>query len=90
MRLYQRHLAPGGIIAFHISNTYLNCGSRGAGAGRPRRPLSACLITTEDDDDTGAFSSDWVLVTAINEKFLALPEIADASAKIQLKPGLRL
>jgi hypothetical protein len=28
-------------------------------------------------------------VTA-NEKFLALPEIADASAKIEPKPGLRL
>jgi hypothetical protein len=30
-----------------------------------------------------------VLVTA-NEKFLALPEIADSSAKIDLKPGLGL
>jgi hypothetical protein len=30
-----------------------------------------------------------VLVTA-NEKFLALPEIANASAKIEPKPGLRL
>jgi hypothetical protein len=51
--------------------------------------LHAVLVTTEDNDDTGAFSSDWVLVTA-NEKFLALPEVADASAKIDLKPGLGL
>ena len=51
--------------------------------------LHAVLVSTADNDDTGAFSSDWVLVTA-NEKFLALPEIADASAKIDPKPGLRL
>jgi spermidine synthase len=88
IKLYQRHLAPGGIIAFHISNTYLKLGpvvqQQAEHAG-----LHAVLVSTEDDDDTGAFSSDWVLVTA-NEKFLALPEIANASAKIEPKPGLRL
>ncbi|MGH9633653.1 MAG: fused MFS/spermidine synthase [Candidatus Angelobacter sp.] len=87
LKLYQRHLAPGGIIAFHISNTYLRLGpvvqEQADHAG-----LHAVLVTTEDNDDTGAFSSDWVLVTA-NEKFLALPEIADASAKIEPNPALR-
>jgi spermidine synthase len=87
LELYQRHLAPGGIIAFHISNTYLRLGpvvqEQADHAG-----LHAVLISTEDDDDTGAFSSDWVLVTA-NEKFLALPEIANASAKIEPNPALR-
>ena len=88
IKLYERHLAPGGIIAFHISNSYLNLApvvqQQADHAG-----LHAVLVTTQDNDDTGAFSSDWVLVTA-NEKFLALPEIADASAKIDPKPGLRL
>jgi spermidine synthase len=88
IRLYQRHLAPGGIIAFHISNNYLSLGpvvqEQADHAG-----LHAVMVSTADDDDTGAFSSDWVLVTA-NEKFLALPEIADASAKIEPRPGLRL
>jgi spermidine synthase len=88
IRLYQRHLAPGGIIAFHISNNYLSLGpvvqEQADHAG-----LHAVMVSTADDDDTGAFSSDWVLVTA-NEKFLALPEIADASARIEPKPGLRL
>jgi len=88
IKLYERHLAPGGIIAFHISNTYLSLApvvqEEADYAG-----LHAVLVSTEDNDDTGAFSSDWVLVTA-NEKFLALPEIADAGAKIDPKPGLRL
>ena len=88
IKLYQRHLAPGGIIAFHISNNYLSLGpvvqEQADHAG-----LHAVMVSTADDDDTGAFSSDWVLVTA-NEKFLELPEIASASAKIDPKPGLRL
>jgi spermidine synthase len=88
IKLYERHLAPGGIIAFHISNTYLNLAPV-VQAQADHAGLHAVLVTTEDNDDTGAFSSDWVLVTA-NEKFLALPEIADSSAKIDLKPGLGL
>ncbi|HEY5027891.1 MAG TPA: fused MFS/spermidine synthase, partial [Candidatus Angelobacter sp.] len=88
IKLYQRHLAPGGIIAFHISNNYLSLApvvqEQADHAG-----LHAVMVSTADDDDTGAFSSDWVLVTA-NEKFLALPEIADASSRIEPKPGLRL
>jgi spermidine synthase len=87
LKLYQRHLAPGGIIAFHISNTYLRLGPV-VQAQADHAGLHAVLVTTEDNDDTGAFSSDWVLVTA-NEKFLALPEIADASAKIEPNPALR-
>jgi spermidine synthase len=88
LKLYQRHLAPGGIIAFHISNNYLKLAPV-VQAQAEHAGLHAVLVSTADDDDTGAFSSDWVLVTA-NEKFLALPEIADASAKIDLKSGLRL
>jgi spermidine synthase len=88
LKLYQRHLAPGGIIAFHISNTYLKLApvvqEQADHAG-----LHAVMVSTEDDDDTGAYSSDWVLVTA-NQKFLELPEIANASEKIEPKPGLRL
>jgi spermidine synthase len=88
LKLYQRHLAPGGIIAFHISNHFLKLApvvkEQADHAG-----LRAVLVSTEDDDDTGAYSSDWVLVTA-NEKFLELPEIAKASEKIEPKPGIRL
>ena len=88
LKLYQRHLATGGIIAFHISNNYLKLApvvqEQADHAG-----LHAVMVSTEDDDDTGAYSSDWVLVTA-NEKFLELQEIANASQKIEPKPGLRL
>jgi spermidine synthase len=87
LKLYQRHLAPGGIIAFHISNNYLSLAPV-VQAQADHAGLHAVMVSTADDDDTGAYSSDWVLVTA-NEKFLELPEIAKASEKIEPKPGLR-
>ena len=88
LKLYQRHLAPGGIIAFHISNSYLKLAPV-VQAQADHAGLHAVMVSTADDDDTGAYSSDWVLVTA-NEEFLELPEIAKAGEKIELKPGLGL
>jgi spermidine synthase len=88
IQLYKRHLAPGGIVAFHISNQYLDLApvvkEQADHAG-----LKAVLISTSDIPDEGAFAADWVLVTA-NDKFLALPEVSAASAEIAPRPGLRL
>jgi spermidine synthase len=88
IQLYQRHLRPGGIVAFHISNQYLDLApvvkEQAEHAG-----LKAVLISTSDIPDEGAFAADWVLVTA-NDKFLALPEVSAASAEIAPRAGLRL
>ena len=88
IKLYQRHLRPGGIIAFHISNRYLDLApvvkQQADHAG-----LKAVAVSTPDDIETGAFAAEWVLVTA-DEKFLALSEIVAASEKIAPRPDLRL
>ncbi len=88
IQLYLRHLAPGGTIAVHISNQFLNLApvvqEQADHAG-----LKAVIVYSDDEDNTGAYSSDWVLMTA-NEKFLALPEIKAASEEIDPQPGLRL
>ncbi|HEY2498769.1 MAG TPA: fused MFS/spermidine synthase [Candidatus Angelobacter sp.] len=88
IQLYLRHLQPGGIIAFHISNLYLDLApvvkQQADNAG-----LKAVNISTPDDPDTGAFAAQWVLVTS-NEKFLSLPEITKASQEIAVHPNLRL
>jgi spermidine synthase len=88
IQLYQRHLRPGGIIAFHISNQYLDLApvvqSQADHAG-----LHAVIIASPESDETGAFASDWVLVTS-DEKFLALPQISEASAEILHRRDLRL
>ena len=88
IQLYQRHLRPGGIIAFHISNQYLDLAPV-VKAQADHAGLHAVIISSAEDDDTGAFASDWVLVTA-DEKFLALPNISEASAEIIPRRDLRL
>lgn len=88
VRLYQRHLRAGGILAFHVSNSYLDLApvvrEEAEHAG-----LAAVMISSSDDSDTGGYAADWVLVTD-NKKFLALPEITQAAGQIEAKPGLRL
>jgi spermidine synthase len=88
IQLYRRHLNPGGILAVHVSNLFLNLPpvvqeeAEHAGMG-------SVLVTNEDDDDVGAYSSDWVLVTA-NKEFLQRKDIAAASAPIKTIAHLRL
>lgn len=88
IQLYRRHLNPGGILAVHVSNLFLNLPpvvqEEAEHAG-----LGSLLVTTEDNDDVGAYSSDWVLVTA-DKDFLARNEIASAGAPVEPIAGLRL
>jgi spermidine synthase len=89
LELYKRHLAPGGIIAFHISNRYLDLGPVVQQEAKHAGLQAAWVNVAEDDDDTGSFSSDWVLVTA-NTDFLSRKEVDEASDSIPEQPGLRL
>jgi spermidine synthase len=89
LELYQRHLAPGGIIAFHISNRFLDLGPVVQQQADHAGLRAVWINVAEDNDDVGAFSSDWVLVTA-NTDFLARPEISEVAASLDVQPGLQL
>ncbi len=86
--LYRRHLAPGGIIAFHVSNRYLDLPpvvkKLADNAG-----LEAVLITSEDASGHDLFTSDWVLVTS-NTQFLDRPELEKGRQEITVPKRLRL
>ena len=88
IQLYRRHLNPGGILAVHVSNLFLDLPpvvqEEAEHAG-----LHSLLVSSPDDDDVGAYSSDWVLVTA-DQDFLARKEIAESGAPINAIAGLRL
>jgi spermidine synthase len=88
LELYRRHLATGGIVAFHISNRYLSLGpvvqQLADEAG-----MAAAFISSDEDVPRDVFSSDWVLVTD-NARFLARPEVAGARSTIKMPRGLRL
>ena len=88
LEVYRRHLAPGGIIAFHVSNRFLALApvveqlAHNAG-------MQAVRITNPEDLTRQVSSSDWVLVTT-NAEFLANPVIVSARQPIDVPPGLRL
>jgi len=86
--VYKRHLAPGGIVAFHVSNRYLNLKPVVAQIAA-RDGMKVAYITNEGDDPKDVWSSDWVLVTA-NEQFLNDSAVSAAATAIDSIPGLRL
>jgi predicted O-methyltransferase YrrM len=88
LALYRRHLAPGGIIAFHISNQHVDLEPAIALLAR-NAGMQAARISSLANDERGEFSANWVLVTD-NAAFLAQPEVAAAARPPVFKPGLRV
>lgn len=94
LALYRRHLAPGGIIAFHISNQHVNLGPPigllAESAGMQARLVSSVVDPNDPSSgQPGEFSATWVLVTN-NQEFLSQPIVATLGFPIKRKPGLRL
>ena len=91
LAVYQRHLKPGGIIAFHVSNKFLNLSpvvdQLAASAG-----LHVVFVASDPNDDkednTGEYTADWVLVTA-NQDFLSNEKVVEAGGDPVKNPGVR-
>jgi len=87
IELYKKHLAPEGILAFHVSNQYLNLvpeiAQLAIAANMPSRVIEAA-----GDDSTGAYRSTWVLLTD-SPTFFDRPEIAHAATITPTTPHLR-
>jgi predicted O-methyltransferase YrrM len=88
LEIYKRHLAPGGILAFHISNQHVDLEpaiyllAQAAG-------MQARTVHSFANEQRSEFSATWVLVTN-NRAFLTLPEVAKYSQPPERRPGLRL
>ena len=88
LEVYRRHLAPGGIVAFHVSNRFLALApvvqqlARNAG-------MQSVRVTNPEDLTRHVYYSEWVLVTA-NAEFLGNPEVVRARQPIDVPAGLRL
>lgn len=88
LALYHRHLAPDGIIAFHISNQHVNLGPpiallAASGGMQVRR------VASPSNDARGEFSSTWMLVSD-NAPFFAQPEVAAHAVAPESQSGLRV
>jgi hypothetical protein len=76
--IYRRHMAPGGLLLFHISNRSLRLDPVARGLAQ-HLGWRAVLFVSPTNSETGESQSSWVLVTA-NSAFLARPEIARAAS----------
>lgn len=77
--LYLRHLQPHGIIAFHVSNLYLDLVPVVQRLAQARQ-LATRLVEADQEDDFNTASS-WVLVSP-DPKTLTLHEIAAVSQSV--------
>ncbi len=74
-QLYQRHLAPGGVLAVHITNNYLNLAPVVRAAAEDRGLLSAQVYFSGEGDPL-ADVSDWMLVTRNADLLRAISPVA--------------
>lgn len=86
LEIYEKHMKPDGVIAFHVSNRFLDlkpvvqmiAGKRGFNVAWVR-----------DTYEDGSTSSDWVLLSK-GKTFLLKPEILEATYIIPPEPGWRV
>ena len=86
LAIYRRHMKPGGVIAFHITNRFLNLAPVVEGLAR-EHGLQVILIA--DIPDAPASSSDWVLLSDRAES-LDRPELTEAAKEIEAHDDWRL
>ncbi|MBV9082283.1 MAG: fused MFS/spermidine synthase [Acidobacteriaceae bacterium] len=88
LALYSRHLNPAGVLAFHVSNHYLDLASVVQQLAAARG-YESILVRNEADADRLIEPADWVLVTR-NPAVLHNASIAVHRRTIAPRPGLRL
>jgi SAM-dependent methyltransferase len=86
--LYRRHLAPGGIIAFHISNRHVDLepaiATLASSAG-----MQARHVYSLENERQGEYNATWMLVSD-NPDFFVQPELAAHAFDPETRVGLRL
>jgi predicted O-methyltransferase YrrM len=87
LALYRRHLAPGGIIAFHISNRHVDLEPPIAGLATSAG-MEARHVYTLANDARGEYTATWMLVTD-NAGFFLQPELVSHAFDPDKRPGLR-
>lgn len=86
--LYRKHLAPEGVLAFHISNRHVSLQPPIALLAQDAG-MQAVTIATPANERTDEFTSTWMLVTQ-NPQLLQQPEVARVARHPGTLPGLRL
>ncbi len=91
LREYRRHMAPGGVIAFHVSNQYLDLspvlGNLARAAG-----MEARVVDSPGREDRGEFAARWVLLAdaGAGDGLFARKEFRWAAEGIPERAALRV
>jgi spermidine synthase len=88
MQVYRRQLAPGGVLAFHVSNQYLNLAPEVALLAAASK-MQSWKIDSFTNESRGAYQATWVLVTE-NRAFLDSPAVQSKGVIVAPVTGLRL
>jgi SAM-dependent methyltransferase len=86
-RLYWRHLKPGGVIAVHLTNRYLNLAPVVLLAGF-ESAKEVRVVRTRGDEAALTWASEWALITAQSSLFDE-PELAGFAEFVKPVPGLQ-
>lgn len=87
IELYLKHLKPNGILAVHVSNTYLVLDAV-VKQWADRFGYKAKRIEDAGNDHLCVAPSDWILVSR-NSRFMTSPLVTKQEAPIQIPAGLR-
>ncbi len=85
--LYKKHLAPDGIVAFHVSNQYLNLAPEIAQLAIAAS-MQSKLVESAGDEATGSYRSTWVLLTN-SSTFFNHPQVAPVATATPTTPLLQ-
>jgi hypothetical protein len=88
LQIYRQHLAPDGILAFHISNRHVDLEPAVALLARSAG-MHARTVHSLENNQRGESNATWVLVTG-NSRFFALPAVASYSHDAVQRAGIRL
>ncbi|HEY4998458.1 MAG TPA: fused MFS/spermidine synthase, partial [Usitatibacter sp.] len=83
---YLRHLKPDGVIAFHVSNRFLDLKPVLLAIAEKQKLEYAYLHESGED---GGTTSDWVILTR-NKSFILKPSIVEATEPVAPRPDWRL
>ncbi len=86
LAIYCKHLAPGGILAFHVSNQYVDLDSEVAQLAASAN-LQSRSISSPPEKQSGEFRATWVVVTN-NGDIFQNPDVALRATEIKPKPNV--
>jgi hypothetical protein len=87
MAVYLKHMKPDGVIAFHVTNRFLQLPPVVKRIAEAYQLHTALIVDEAEESDFSR--TDWVLVTR-NRALLARKDIAAAAGEIPDIPGLRI